>query len=252
VEITKIVISTTPTTCGGGLIFAEGLKSFFGPSCTISALVYGTVVLKPANCGTSGEPATGSTTADLQAEFGASATYRCENGFLSVENVTGPGNASLPNVPLSLSGSGVGSFTTASQLGVTGTGLCAGGLGATSATVFSTASGTLVTAIGSTTVAGTFCPTGPGVASLQACLAPPLLNTQPSVCSNTISATFTANQSRVVPYVRWAGEKIDQMLRRRSFRYASGVCTEGERPGSRRHAHPSRAVWTSVDLYVHQ
>lgn len=199
VEVTNItIVASTPGggPCGGTLVFAEGLKSFFGPSCVVSAIVTGTVIIKTGiNCTDGSEPANGSA---APAEFGPYATYSCTGDTLSVIDVTGPGNASLPGVSLDFTGGGVGSATTVGTLG----GFCAGAVGATTSTVVTSTGGAAIT----------LCPTGPGTASIQACLtnsaAHPLPNNQPAVCSNTISFAFTQTASRVVPYVRWSGEKI--------------------------------------------
>jgi len=197
VEVTNIAL-TAPAGCPGGtLLFAEGLKNFFGPQCTVVASVSGTVVLKTGvDC--AGEPTTGTS---APAEFGADAVYSCTNGNLSVTGVTGStngtGSASLGNVPLVFTASGAGSFTRTGTLN----GLCAGSNTAPNSQNITTTAASGATA--------TFCPTGPGTASVKACLGTPRPNNQPPVCSNTISTTFRQTAQRVVPYVRWAGEKIE-------------------------------------------
>jgi len=204
VEVTNITL-TPVAPCGGSLTFAEGLKSFFGPACVVDVVVSGTVVLKTGvNCAAGGgEPATGTA---APAEFGASALYSCDaNGVLSVTGVTGStngtANTSLPGVQLGPGATGVGSFVSVGTLGS----LCAGSTTGTASVITTTVSG----------ATATLCPTGPGTASLQLCLVGPdgtansLPNNQPPLCSNTISFSFTLNASRVVPYVRWAGEKVE-------------------------------------------
>ena len=53
------------------------------------------------------------------------------------------------------------------------------------------------------------CPSNPGSGTVQACYSGiPGFNVQPPICSNTVSFNFNLPPStRVVPYVRWAGEK---------------------------------------------
>src|SRR5207302_1090105 len=140
VEITTITL-TTPTACGGSLVFAEGLKSFFGPACTVTAVVSGTVVLKTGvNCTDNSEPPNNG--AAVPAEFGPNATYVCQGSTLSVTGVTGPaGGTSLAGVSLDFTGSGVGSFTMVGSLG----GFCAGGTSALTSTVVTTGTGAIAT-----------------------------------------------------------------------------------------------------------
>lgn len=207
-EVTSIVL-TPVNACGGTLTFAEGLKSFFGPPCIVNVAVTGTVILKTGiTCGNGTEPTTGTA---APAEFGSGATYQCSNGTLSVVGVTGPapGQTSLAGVRLAPNGgTGVGSFVQSGSLGT----LCAGttNTNATAPVFVTTISG-----VNTPTGTAQLCPTGPGAASLQLCLVGPdgtassLPNNQPPLCSNTITANFTQRTERVVPYVRWAGEKVE-------------------------------------------
>ena len=189
-EITNITLTNFPTgtKCGGSLFFAEGLKSFFGPGCFVVATVTGTVILKfnAPECPAGATTPTGVGTPP-NPPFPAGSTYVCVNGALEVSNIP------LTGVPLNFIISGTGaSFN--QQLILNGT-VCAGVPGATTGTFTSG-------------VPVLLCPIGPGAGSVQACLAPPLPNNQPSVCSNTLTFTFTQFLRRVVPQVRWAGEKI--------------------------------------------
>lgn len=186
VEITNVIL-TTPKTCGGNIIFAEGLKTFFGPACPVTAVATGTVVLKTGvNC--ANEPPTGTDASNpingIVTDFPVGSTYRCENGTLSVENVP------VPGVLLTFTATGAGSFTSVGSLG----GFCAGAAGAQTNTA---PSGSIINV----------CPTGPGPVTISACYVS-TLNTQPPICSGSVTFAFTQNIGRVVPYVRWAGEKI--------------------------------------------
>ena len=78
-------------------------------------------------------------------------------------------------------------LTTPTACGGSLGGFCAGGTSALTSTVVTTGTGAIAT----------LCPTGPGTASLQACLTPPLPNNQPQVCSNTISFSYTDRKSVV-------------------------------------------------------
>jgi len=193
VEINKIVISSpSGSPCAAGaaaatLIYSEAFKAYFGPGCTITAVAYGTVVLKTGVDCTS-EPGYPSPV-PAPAEYGAGAEYTCTNNTLSVIMIPSSILADVGTIPLTYSVSGLGGFTLSPPGG-----LC-------------TASGypaSLTTYLGNTVY---FCPTGPGGGSIQACITGPI-NSQPSVCSNTLTFTYILPPSRrVVPYVRWAGEK---------------------------------------------
>ncbi|HEX6506653.1 MAG TPA: hypothetical protein VF221_03385, partial [Chloroflexota bacterium] len=191
VEITNVTL--TPATCGPNqVVFSEGLKSFFGPPCVFTAVATGTVVLKTGvNC--ANEPP--AVTAPVPAEFGTGAAYQCVNGALSVVNVPStvfsPGGQSLP---FTFTITGPGSLNSTLP-GVSFNGFCAGTSGASS-----------VTTTGSVTV----CSTGIGSGTVQACYTGgSTVNTQPQVCSAPSTFTFTSSpQNRIIPYVRWAGEKI--------------------------------------------
>lgn len=188
VEITNITLATVPpnTPCGGTLIYSEGFKAFFGPRCAVIATATGTVTLKTGvNC--ANEPANGTSAAATPTsgtDFPPGAVYQCVNGSLLVTNIPISTN-------LLFTVTGPGSFNTLNTLGTS----CAGVTGSTTRTA---PSGTVVF----------FCPTGPGSGTIQACLAGPLPNNQPPVCSNKLTFAFTVTQARAVPYVRWAGEKV--------------------------------------------
>lgn len=201
VNLTGVDSNGNPCT-GGPVLFSEGLKSFFGPPCTLSAVALGTLILKSGvNCaqpttGIGPEPVTG---AAAPAEYGKGAQYSCVGDTLSVINI--PSSLFFPaGLPLTFTSTGAGLSNTLPA--VTLNGLCAGNPG----------SGSVV---GSTAGTVTLCPTGFGAASVKACFTGfttpgGTINTQPvPVCSASINLTFTApaNQ-RVVPQVRWAGEKI--------------------------------------------
>lgn len=203
VEITSITLhKVTGSPCGGNIIFAEGLKAFFGPTCKVFAVVTGTIVIKQGvDCAQ--EPATG-TAAPPEYTLGvgfANPTYSCTNGNLSVQGVPVPGAIVTFNV------SGSGAFAGLHPVVFPGTGLCAA----------SSAGGTtFTTQADNTGVTGvvTVCATGPGSGSITAtagvnAAGNPFINSQPAVASsNSIPFSFTTRESRVVPMVRWAGEKV--------------------------------------------
>ncbi len=189
VEITTILL--TGTTCGGQVTYSEGLKSFFGPTCFLNATATGTTELKTGVDCASEPPAVASA---LPAEFaGTGATYSCVNGTLSVVGIPSSLFTAGNNLAYTYNVTGPGGINNATGTSVGG--LCAGTTGTTSTLGGSTA---------------TLCSTGIGTGTVQACFAPAnTVNTQPGVCSNVINFSFTApTQSRVIPYVRWAGEKI--------------------------------------------
>jgi hypothetical protein len=188
VEITKVILTPVPSTavCGGSLFYSEGLKAFFGPTCTFAAFALGTVVLKTGDC--SQEPVGGTPApSDFPSSnvAGYTPVYACVDGNLVVNNVL------VPTANITFNVTGPGSFNMLNTLGA----LCAGTPGATSSTA------AVATSV-------TFCATGPGAGTVSACLAQPLPNEQPEVCSTAIQFTFTQTAARVVPYVRWAGEKV--------------------------------------------
>ena len=191
VEITNVTLAGGP--CGGQVTFSEGLKSFFGPSCTLTAVATGTTVLKTGvNCAAgAGEPATGTA---APAEFGTGATYSCVNSTLSVVGIPSTIFANGATLPFNFTATGPGALNSGLP-GVTLNGLCAGNTGASTATNVPSV---------------TLCSTGLGSGTVQACYTGgATVNTQPPVCSAFLNFTFTApNASRVIPYVRWAGEKI--------------------------------------------
>jgi hypothetical protein len=191
VEITNVTLAGGP--CGGQVTFSEGLKSFFGPSCTLTAVATGTTVIKTGvNCAVgAGEPQTGTA---APAEFGTGATYSCINGTLSVVGIPSTIFANGITLPFNFTSTGPGALNSGLP-GVTLNGLCAGTTGASTATNVSSV---------------TLCSTGLGSGTVQACYTGgSTVNTQPPVCSAFLNFTFTApSASRVIPYVRWAGEKI--------------------------------------------
>jgi hypothetical protein len=199
VEITAV--TTSPTSCPSEPIeFSEGLKAYFGPGCLISAAATGMTELKTGvSCTTLADGTTveaGMTSSAAPAEFGSGALYNCVNGTLSVINI--PSSTFAPTgLTFTFTSSGPGSFNTGT--GVTLNNLCAG--------VSNTLTSTTSSATGSSVV---LCPTGIGSGTVQACfLGNSTVNTQPQVCSANVSFTFTSTlAARVIPYVRWAGEKI--------------------------------------------
>jgi hypothetical protein len=199
-EITSITLSIFPpgATCGGTLFFAEGLKSFFGPGCEVAAVALGAVVLKTnaTECAGGVTTPTGVSGSPPNPPFPTGSKYACVNGALEVVNIP------VNNVPLTFTLTGTG--LSINTVGIASGTVCAGGL--PSATPPVLLSGTPVRLPNGQVAL--FCPTGPGAGSIQACLAPPLPNNQPPVCSNTITFSFTQFLRRVVPQVRWAGEKI--------------------------------------------
>jgi len=202
VEITNVNL-TGPCT-GGPVLFSEGLKSFFGPPCTLSAVALGTLILKSGvNCAQPVAPGIGPEPVNntpAPAEYGVGAMYSCVGDTLSVINI--PSSLFFPaGLPITFTTTGPGGVSTQFPA-VSLNGLCAGNPG----------SGSVV---GSTVGTVTLCPTGFGGGSVKACFngyTTPggTINTQPTpVCSASINFTFTApSNQRVVPQVRWAGEKI--------------------------------------------
>jgi hypothetical protein len=189
VEITQLIPNTTGCP-GGTVVFSEGLKAFFGPACVISFSAIGIINIKPANC--SNEPLTGT---PAPSEFGAGAVYICDNSILAVKFNTDLATPPLL-VPITVTATGLGPST-----GVTfvsnGATFCVGG------TLPAGGIPTTTGAVGAVTL----CPTSFGAASVTACVASSI-NTQPPVACSTTNLTFTLpSAGRVVPYVRWAGEK---------------------------------------------
>jgi hypothetical protein len=98
-------------------------------------------------------------------------------------------------IPVVFTATGPGALTPLALPGPTLNGLCFGGLGPTTATIFTGFNVFL-------------CPTGPGSGTVQACISGQTIDTQPNICSNTLTFTYILpGQARVVPYVSWAGEK---------------------------------------------
>jgi hypothetical protein len=199
VEITGVQLTGTgPCAAGAGpssILYSEGLKAFFGTPCTVTAAATGTVVIKTGvNCAAGGgEPATGTVApADFQVGgTGTAATYSCTGDTLSVVNIQS-GLFAPGGLPVTLNISG--------PLGPTGgvvtfNGGCAGTPASSVAAI--------------TGVPVTLCPTGAGSGTISGAFAGSTLNTQPPVAtSNTLTFTFTLPAAgRLVPYVRWAGEK---------------------------------------------
>jgi hypothetical protein len=197
VEVTSLTLTGTgPCAAAAGtssLLFSEGLKAFFGVPCTVTATATGTVILKTGvNCA-SGEPATGT---PVPAGFlgpgvsVAGVTYSCVGGTLSAVGI--PSSVFAPaGLPVTLNISGpLGPPSGVVTLG----GACVGATGVTSVT---TTTGTAIT----------LCPTGPGAGTISGTFTG-TINTQPAVTSNTLTFTFSLpSAGRIVPTVRWAGEK---------------------------------------------
>src|SRR6202011_2239692 len=98
-------------------------------------------------------------------------------------------------IPIRISLTGPGSLTPLFMPGPNFGTLCTGGLGPTVVGVFT----------GQTVY---LCPTGPGTGTVQAFISGLTIDTQPNVCSNTLTFTYVLpGQARVVPYIAWAGEK---------------------------------------------
>ncbi len=202
IEITSLTLApngpcVTGTPTASALTYAEGLKAFFGPSCQLVATATGVVILKSGvNCAS--EPPANGTPASAAAGpapagggFPAGSTYACTGDTLQViiPGITTLGGLSIP-VNITVVGGGAALSLPTPTLGT----LCTG----------SNLGGTLATFTGTTFFV---CPSGPGVGSVKACTTS-TIDTQPIVCSNTLAFNFTVpNQSRVVPYVRWSGEK---------------------------------------------
>src|SRR5947209_2436883 len=204
IEITNITLTPSagcPSLSPGSasLLFSEGLKAFFGPACTVTATATGIVILKSGvNCAS--EP---NGTSAVGAGFPAGSTYSCTGDTLSVI---------IPNIGASTLASGP------IPIFVTGTGSAGVSVGAPTPSL-GTGAGTFCTGVSSGPVATstgaelTVCPTGPGAGTVSASTCPaggtgtgP--DTQPCVGSNVLNFSFVLpNQNRVVPYVRWAGEK---------------------------------------------
>src|SRR5579884_260862 len=194
VEVNAVTLTqTVPSSgaCGFTLTYAEGLKSYFGPSCTFVATATGETVIKfGEDCSTTNFTADETMPA---AEFGAGAHYVCSSGALLVEGIP------VPNVSLTFTTT-AGGFTSGNTL-TTGNGtLCTAASGSTSFTTTTGSTGTATAVL---------CPSGPVSGSVKACTTGGTLNQQPGgICSSTISFAYTITSSRVVPQVRWAGEKI--------------------------------------------
>jgi hypothetical protein len=195
VEITSLTLipsGCSTTASPATLLFSEGLKAFFGPACEVVPIATGVVILKTGvNCAS--EP--NGTTAP---GFPPGSTYSCTGDTLSVI---------IPNIGASTLNSGPIPVT------VTGTGSAGVSVGIPTPTL-STGSGDFCTGVAGPPVSTgtgaelTVCPTGPGTGTVQACTNGPNPDTQPRVCSAVITVSFILpNAARVVPYVRWAGEK---------------------------------------------
>jgi len=212
VEITNLSIVPVPGSyCAThkfpfSLIFSEGFKSFFGPACPIVVVATGFVLLKQGvNC--ANEPANGSSasTGGTPGDFPHGSTYQCVNGALSViiPNIGAPNSSynyldSGP-LPVTFTVNGPGSVfgsSVPSPAIVSGNGdlFCAGNAGVTVQTY--------------TGFTSNLCPTGPGSGTIQACLVGLQPDTQGVTCSTPFAFSYLLPPAqRVVPYVRWAGEK---------------------------------------------
>lgn len=193
VEVTSVTLTPVSGCANTTVFYSEGLKAYFSPACVVSATASGTVILKTGvNCATE----LAALPSSAPAEYGAGATYSCVGDTLSVINVPSSVFAPAGGLPITLSPSGLAPRSSVVTFG----GLCAGGAGA-APVLFTDFPG----AASSPTV--TLCATGVGPASIFGTYLGPI-NTQPSVVSNTITFTLSLpNAARVVPTVRWAGEK---------------------------------------------
>jgi hypothetical protein len=200
VEITNLTLTGTGPCAAGAsastLVFAEGLKTFFGAPCLVTATAVGIVILKSGVDCAAEPPANGTpASAASAAGFPPGSTYQCVGGTLSVR-IPNIGANTLNSGPVPIvvtvnnGGPTPGSTLPTPSLG----GLCTGIPGTS-----------LATFTGSTF---TICPVAAGTGSVKACTAGAAIDTQPIVCSNTLTFTFLLpSAKRVVPYVRWAGEK---------------------------------------------
>ncbi|MDQ2742826.1 MAG: hypothetical protein M3Z66_11110, partial [Chloroflexota bacterium] len=113
VEITNVNL-TGPCT-GGPVLFSEGLKSFFGPPCTLSAVALGTLILKSGvNCAQPLAPGIGPEPVNntpAPAEYGVGAMYSCVGDTLSVINI--PSSLFYPaGLPITFTTTGPGGVST--------------------------------------------------------------------------------------------------------------------------------------------
>jgi hypothetical protein len=196
VEITSLTL--TPTGCStiaspGTLLFSEGLKAFFGPSCTVTAVATGVVILKSGvNCASepNGTAAPG---------FPAGSTYSCTGDTLSViiPNIGAGNTLNSGPIPVTITGSGSAGVSIGVPTPTLGTGsgtFCTGTAGAP----ITTGTGQVITV----------CPTGPGTGTVTACTTGGFPDSQPQICATPVTVSFVLpTTARVVPYVRWAGEK---------------------------------------------
>jgi len=199
VEVTNItLVGTGPCAAGAAastILFSEGLKSFFGTPCTVSATATGTVILKTGvNCA-SGEPVTGTAVPAGFLGAGVSVagvTYSCVGGTLSAVGIPSSVFAPTTGLPVTLTITGpLGLPSGVVTLG----GACAGATGGAAPVIFTNGAGV------------TLCPTGAGSGTISGTFVGGI-NTQPGVVSNTLTFTFSLPAAgRIVPTVRWAGEK---------------------------------------------
>jgi hypothetical protein len=177
VEITGVALATQPpgAVCGERTIRFG--RFIVGPACRVAATFSGTVVLKvnATVCPPGATTPVGITGPPPNPPFPTGSTYQCLNGALVVTNIP------LAGLPLSFTVTGAGSFTRVrgplADTVLRRLGLCSGIPGDNTTLA---PAGTVVTV----------CPTGLGPVSIYACLAQPLPNNQPPVCSNPMEFSY--------------------------------------------------------------
>jgi hypothetical protein len=198
VELTNLTITSTCTAAPMTLTFSEGLKAYFGTACPVTVTATGVVYVSADDDGVC--PGNTTTPAPnvptVPAGFPPGTKYACSGTTLELVIPITAGTLINPSpIPVSITTTGLVAPYATAPTPTLGT-LCFGG-----------STGTITT----TTVGSTFilCPTGPGAGTVQVCYNGPFVDSQIGpICSNTLSFTYTTPANvRVVPYVRWAGEK---------------------------------------------
>lgn len=214
VQITNITLTTV---CGAApgpstLTYSEGLKAYFGVPCVVTPVISGIVYINSNGCGTVATGPNNPIPAAPNNPFPAGSYYTCSNGN-TLAVVIPDLSKTLPNgsslfasylgTPLTITttGSAAAYLTTPTPtLGA----LCAAGAPGSPTTFFGQPIASI--GFGSSFVV---CPRGPGVGTVQVCFTGPAPDSQPApICSSALTFSYTLPAStRVVPTVRWAGEK---------------------------------------------